>query len=536
MNKIMRNIIVFAAALLVAVSCDKEPDYSVVASRFKFTLGSFLDAEGMNATRSWEADDEVAMFCLVDGKEEKLTANPLVEGRREGMFMFNWESYQKGRELAVVYPSDAPVRMVDGEFKVEVPATQDGSFSTLFMANAPSNGSSFLDTPMTLEQYWHTFHVSVAKNDYSIAHAEFISDEQTVKVQFESPLDCSKDSKKFYISLPPMTLNNGYTIVFTTVDGKSFEVKGFGQIVLEKGAMTEVKNAKSPAELVVCGDNMIYIINADIAAAAGFENAVTWSWNAETAASVVGGSMTHLDECKIVDNGTKVLATSSYSWAVLLDIATKEVLWWSKSSKNAHSAELLPDGRIAVACAGSDNGNGDIVQIFDISKPNEVLSTVPLASAHGVVWNAGNERLYAVGGSTLNSYKLTDWSTSAPTLTLDKTVSTSENVSSLHDLSLVNASTLLLAGKKAALYNISTGAFTNLPHFGESTALKSVNYNSLNGVAWYTDATKEEYQRPGLSWATNTIFYTSNVAGKTVDMEIPVPENLNMYKVRVKTW
>ena len=248
-----------------------------------------------------------------------------------------------------------------------------------------------------------------------------------------------------------------------------------------------------------------------------------------------------LDDCKVVDNGTKILATSSYSWAVLLDIATKELLWWSYSSKNAHSAELLPGGRIAVACSVSDYGNGDRVQIFDISKPNQVLSYVDLSSAHGVVWNESTQRLYAVGGSVLNIYTLTNWDSTTPTLTLERSIDTSKYVTGLHDLTLVNSSTLLLAGRKAALYELTNGTFTTLPHFNESKGLKSVNYNPVSGDCWYTDATSEANQ-VDYDWATRSIFYTSNIIGSQVDRQITIPQNFlgskefHMYKVRVKNW
>lgn len=287
--------------------------------------------------------------------------------------------------------------------------------------------------------------------------------------------------------------------------------------------------------LVVCGDNMIYMIDAEKAVDEGFDAAVTWSWDASSAADIVGGSMIRLDDCKVVDGGTKILATSSYSWAVLLDIATKQVLWWSKSSKNAHSADLLPGGRIAVACANASNGLGNRVQIFDIGSPNEVKSYVELGSAHGVVWNDARQRLYAVGGSTLAVYELTDWDTDTPTLTLENTYDTSGYVTGLHDLTYVNETTLLLAGRKAAFLNLSTGKFVSLPHFNGSTGLKSVNYDNSKGDCWYTDATDPKHQ-VDYDWATDTIFHTSDVTGNVVDRTISVPEGFNMYKVRVMNW
>lgn len=506
-----------------------------VASRFSIQLDEFVDADGETMSRKWEAGDKVGMLCVVDGKVEKLAAPVLMEGRSEGLFMFNWSGYEQGREMTFFFPSDAPVSIEDGEVKIEVPEEQDGSFNQLFTANGMSNGSSFMDVKMVLQPYWHIFNVQLAKGDYVVEEARFQSGQLEIAVKFPSPLDCTVASQRFYITLPQMTLAEGYTIVFTTSDDETFMVRSSEELVLESGKMTQVKDAKFPSEIVVCGSSKIYVLDIDKVRTGSFEEAVTWSWDAQSVADIVGGEMTHLDECKVVDNGTRILATSSYSWAVLVDIATNELLWWSKSLKNAHSAEMLPDGRIVVACAGADNGLGDRLQVLDRDIPNKVLSYVDLPSAHGVVWSQSNQRLYAVGGSVLCIYKLKNWNTEVPELELENSVDVSDYVTSLHDLTLVDDKTLLLAGKKAALYNIVTGSMASLPHFSNSTALKSVNYNPVTGACWYTDATNPEYQA-GNDWATNTVFYTSNVVGTKVDLKIAVPEGFNMYKVRVRKW
>lgn len=538
--KLIRHILILAAALPSLLSCQKEED--VVASRFEIRLGAAIGEDGTSATRSWEADDQVALIRITGDKIEHVVASPLMEGRKDGLFMFNWEGYQPGAEIIAYYPADAAVTYQDGKLDASAPQTQDGSLKHLYIGRGISNGSSFLEEDLTLESYWHILAVSVKKGDYSITKAEFASEQQTVTVQFENPLDCRKKAGKFFISLLPATYDKGYTLTFTTSADETFVVREDDETVLAAGGMTQINDAGFPSELVACGDNMIYIIDADKAYREGFSQGITWQWDANAVASIVGPSeMIRLDDCKVVDNGTKILATSSYSWAVLLDIETKELLWWSYSSKNAHSADLLPGGRIAVACAGSDYGNGDRVQIFEINKPNQVLSYVDLDSAHGVVWNENTQRLYAVGGSVLNIYTLTDWDSSTPKLTLERSIDTSKYVTGLHDLTMVNATTLLLAGRKAALYESTNGTFTALPHFSESKGLKSVNYNPISGDCWYTDATSEENQ-VDYDWATRSIFYTSNIIGSNVDRQITIPQNFlggkefHMYKVRVKKW
>ena len=530
----MKKYIYMILALAV-LSCQKGEQMSQVASRFSIELDEFVDADGGTSSRKWEAGDKVGMLCMVDGKAEKIVAPVLMEGRGEGLFMFNWSEYEQGREMTFFFPSDAAVSMGDEGVEIEVPVEQDGSFNQLFVADGKSNGSSFMDVKMMLQPYWHIFSVQLVKGDYTVEKAKFMSNQHEITVTFPSPLDCREAVHTFYISLPQMTLAEGYTIVFTTTDNETFVVRSSDELVLKAGKMTQIKDARFPSEIVVCGSSMIYILDTDKVRTGGFEDAVTWSWDAQSVADIVGGAMDHLDECKVVDNGTRILATSSYSWAVLVDIATNELLWWSKSLKSAHSADLLPGGRIVVACSGADNGLGDRLQVLDRNVPNKVFSYVDLPSAHGVVWNEATERLYAVGGSSLNIYKLKNWDTDLPELELESSVDVSDYVTGLHDLTLADDNTLLLAGKKAALYNISRGTLARLPHFSNSTALKSVNYNPVTGECWYTDATDPEYQA-GHDWATNTVFYTSSVVGSNIDLKIAVPEGFDMYKVRVRKW
>jgi hypothetical protein len=245
--------------------------------------------------------------------------------------------------------------------------------------------------------------------------------------------------------------------------------------------------------------------------------------------NVIGKDGLRLDDCKPVDNNTKVLVTSSRGFAVLLEKETSEMLWYSSSSTNAHSAELLPGDRIAVACSDG----GDCVQIFDIAQSNKPLFSTPLVSAHGVVWNEKHQRLYAIGGTSLNVYKLTDWETSLPKLTLEKTISTKDYVTGLHDLTYVDPNTLLIAGKWCALYDISRNSFIKLARFNSSHSIKSVNYNSTTGECWYVDATNPEGE---FTWSSKTIHYTDNVQSAADDKMTITNVPFNMYKARVLYW
>jgi hypothetical protein len=245
--------------------------------------------------------------------------------------------------------------------------------------------------------------------------------------------------------------------------------------------------------------------------------------------NVIGKDGLRLDDCKPVEDNTKILITSSRGFALILDRDSGEMLWYSSNSTNAHSAELLPNNRIVVACSDG----GDCLQVFDRSTSNKVVCSTPLTSAHGVLWNEKHQRLYAIGGNYMYIYKLVDWETASPKLELEKTISTYRIVNGTHDLTYVNEDTFLVSGQYSAFYDINKGAFTQLPRFMGSNALKSVNYNITTGGCWYVDATNPEGE---FTWSSKTIHYTEDINSTSPDKMTITNVPFNMYKARVLYW
>ena len=405
------------------------------------------------------------------------------------------------------YPSDAALACEDNTLKATIPATQSGSITPCLVGKATARANSYEGYDIELKQLFCTMYVSVKKGNYSISKA-------VVKA------------------------NGGETIagdISIGTDGHSFSVGSTDAVTLTAGDKIETDDARSTevTELIFCGDNMVYMIDAGLADETGYKNAVTWSWDATTAAATLGlaaSRCNHLDDCKPVDNGKKLLVTSSYNWCALLDIATGEVLFHTTAAPNAHSAEMLPDNRIAVACSEGSNSDNNKVQVYDIARPNLVLFQSELGSAHGVVWNETTQRLYAIGGQSLQIYKLKDWTSATPSLELEKTVQTPYG--GLHDMSLVNSNTLCIGGRRAYLYDIGANQFTEMTLFASSTAIKSINYNDDTGELWYTDSTIPEGSQ---AWSTQTIRYATDRNGSAATRTIKVPD-LDMYKVRVMSW
>lgn len=84
------------------------------------------------------------------------------------------------------------------------------------------------------------------------------------------------------------------------------------------------------------------------------------------------------------------------------------------SAPNPHGIELLPDGNIAAAAS-----HGEWVRIYTAACAGSAayeFVQAPLADAHQVLWDAGSEVLWGLGGTRLVKYRV-GGSTCAPTLT-----------------------------------------------------------------------------------------------------------------------
>lgn len=154
--------------------------------------------------------------------------------------------------------------------------------------------------------------------------------------------------------------------------------------------------------LYACGDDQVRELRID-----GDRAVETWRWTARDARDLPPDYrerlMAHIDECKPVDGGRALLVTASTGGAVLIDRATGHVRFRARVPM-AHSADLLPGGRIAIALSISPDG--DRLQLYDRRHSERVVQTVPLPSGHGAVWDAKRQRLFALSHDLVQSFRL----------------------------------------------------------------------------------------------------------------------------------
>jgi hypothetical protein len=292
--------------------------------------------------------------------------------------------------------------------------------------------------------------------------------------------------------------------------------KHFRELILFSVCLTGLLHLAAGRELLVaCGDDQVLII--DSAGSEGTKVNTVWSWKAPEAQelpAVYRQYMLSNDDCKPVDGNRKILITSSSGGVVLVDRETKKSLFYSHVP-NAHSAEYLPNDRIAVALSTAEKGNS--IEIYDVSEPDEVLCRDSLYSGHGVVWVRNLETLFALGGSELRAYSLENWDSEKPGL---KRVNTWKLPGEGgHDLAYVSDNLLVLTTEDGVWnFDIETEEFSPFKPLEGMEDVKSVNFDKSSGRLVYTKA--EE------SW------WTENIYLRNPDKVITLP-GLKLYKVRV---
>ena len=238
--------------------------------------------------------------------------------------------------------------------------------------------------------------------------------------------------------------------------------------------------------VAICGGKDLMIV--DMAQSEGGDVKTVWSWRIDDPDSDLPVEYSEwlnpLDECKFVDGCKKLLLTSSTNAVVLMDIKTKKALFYAQVPM-AHSADLLPGGRVAVALSTHKKGNA--LEIYDVKHPEKLLYRDSLYSGHGVAWNEKRQSLYALGYTELREYKLKNWDTDSPSL--ERVATWALPIRSGHDLSPVGEDHFLVSGTEGVRwFNLEDGTFSEFEPLDDVMRVKAVNYRKSDGKLIYTKA------------------------------------------------
>lgn len=174
---------------------------------------------------------------------------------------------------------------------------------------------------------------------------------------------------------------------------------------------------------------------------------IVWSWfPSDGGLSGYDANLFHLpDEVKPVMNRTCLLVTASGGGVALIRVSDKKILFKAAPMGNPHSAELLPDGNIAVACS---DGNKICIYRPDDAEP---AFTLDLDYAHNVVWDKERQLLWSASMGMVYSFKYLVGE-DGPRLELDSMTPCPASVTEAHELSPVY-------GKPALYVSFAKGVF-----------------------------------------------------------------------------
>ena len=563
------------ALALLFLSCNKQPAPEAASfsqADVHLQITNYYDEEAVSRAHFWQENDKV-MMVAGDMTDISIAVPQDVADTTRSRFAFEAKDISDGTMLSFCYPAEGGVTITDGFARTFINPQQNGTITPRWMGSVRKGKHS--SSEVVLKPAFATIYGYVAQGEYSVTQAvlETVAGEKIVgdvslsinddaasatksrvTVRPVSPLDCRENYVIIPFTVAPVLLSEGFNVTYTLSDGTTLESVNPAVATLKRGGKLSAKIAfpagqeepedpgqepdpepENPEEeggeptLFICGGNKIYHLKTNVVINKNYNTSggTLWQWSSDN-------TNDHIDECKLVNSGTQVLATCSNNggWCKIIDYKTKRVVFNATSGvNNAHSACLLPGNRVAVACSVGT----DAVVVFDINNPKTVLCKAELPSAHGVYYSALTGCLYAIGETYLRVYTLTGWDTTSPSLKASKSLSTASYVRGCHDLNYVNTTTLSVAGNAAALFNIQTYKFTPVGIFGSvnspnvQVGIKSFNYNPTTKEAWYTYGGDAEYD-----WATHVIRHTADAMSESGTQNAKITANgMNVYKVRV---
>ncbi|MCI2083159.1 MAG: DUF6528 family protein [Bacteroidales bacterium] len=551
MKKMIYSIMTLIAAACCLASCvqqEKITEYS--AGVFRLSKDPYITTDGSGVS-PWVCGEKVG---LIDDDGEHITSSAINNISGPLLFVFSIPAGAASGNMCFYYPYAESTDYSDGKLTFDL-SSQTGEMEQ-YCASVYNGKLSNYSTSApndTLTPLFALVRVDIGTNStisasnlvkiaFSGNDGEKVGGEATVdmstgeceftdtvsSVTFATPLEVSS-SMSVYLAIAPGTYSKGYKVTVTDSEGNSNITEFDSSTDFEKGTVTTVSGKFGYTELAFVGSTNVYIINADTSVDDSLD--VLWHWDSSKSdiPSKFVGMFVHCDDAKLVNDGTEILVTSSASTGgcALIDRQTQKCLFYARAN-NAHSATMLPDNRVVVACSTTNADRGNSLLVFDVDDPDVVKCQVPLFCAHGVQWIPSRQRLYAIGDESLVEYSLVDWDTDTPSLKVENVVTAPHT--GLHDLTLVSDDELLCGGNSVYFYDLNDRTFTEVPQFHGETSVKSVNYNESTGVIWATVA--EE------SWWTFHI-KEFHIGSNDVVKVLSVPFDkfeTNVYKCRVFQW
>ena len=263
-----------------------------------------------------------------------------------------------------------------------------------------------------------------------------------------------------------------------------------GAILLASLACTRVAFASD--DLICCGSAEVFIIDP------AEPTVKKWSWQAKESPSIpteLQGAFRSTDDCKPFRDDL-LLITSSGQGVALVQRSTKKCLFMTVA-RNAHSGCLLPANQIVVAASYG----ADVIRFYDRKDtdfPAQAVQEITLVGAHGTVWDAERDCLWALGGEELVKVE----SNSEVSVDRRWAITARYKLPSAggHDLSMAqNLKQLFVTTDTQVLqFDLVKHKFKPQAGFVDQIKIKSVDQHSETGVIVF-------HRASGENWWSDTI-------------------------------
>jgi len=236
--------------------------------------------------------------------------------------------------------------------------------------------------------------------------------------------------------------------------------------------------------IVFCGDDKLTIANYSVVVDS--IPTIVWQWQPKFSSELPKlfreKYLQTLDECKPINGGKDILIASSKGAVALVNVATNKATFYA-GAPNAHSIELLPNNKVAVALSTADNGNA--IRIYDLDKPDQILCSEYSYSAHGVIWDSVRQVLYALNYDELTVYQISNLATSKPSLQKIETYKIPDR--SGHDLQWMPDKQNLIFTTEFGVFtfNLNTKAFAPFKDLEGKKDVKCVSFHPSTGQLMY---------------------------------------------------
>ena len=230
----------------------------------------------------------------------------------------------------------------------------------------------------------------------------------------------------------------------------------------------------SDKPIVICEQlyNRIIIVDS-------LSQRIIWEWKA-TSSGLPKAQVSWFnnpDEAKPIYNNKYIVITASAGGgAAIIRIADKKIMFYAYVGGNPHSAEILPDGNLVVACSTGEDDSSNSILIYKVdtlsSPASSYKAKYSVYSAHNVVWDNNNQVLMATANNKMHYYTY-NFDSNNPELQLQQIVNIPG--SGAHDLFPVYGENALWLTNSTAVYKYDIATkVSNITNFSMED-IKSVS-------------------------------------------------------------